>query len=55
MSRVLTIDEAVQLMSDGDIDTLGLMPWGSNYTFLVKITPKGVRAASITEEDGWRV
>lgn len=51
MSKVLTIDEAIQLMSDGDIDTLGLMPWGSNYTFLVKITPKGVGPTSIAEED----
>lgn len=41
MDSSLTADEALEMMGEGDIDTLGLMPWGSNYTFLVKITPKG--------------
>ena len=45
MASGLTIDEALEQMSDGDLDTLGLMPWGSNYTFLVKISPKGKRSA----------
>jgi uncharacterized repeat protein (TIGR03843 family) len=27
----------LKLLSDGEIESLGVMPWGSNYTFLVQI------------------
>ena len=43
MASGLTADEALDRMNEGDLDMLGLMPWGSNYTFLVKISPKGKR------------
>ena len=41
MSNPISADEALERMSEGDVDTVGLMPWGSNYTFLVKVVPKG--------------
>lgn len=35
--------EVLQLLAEGDMEPLGTMPWGSNYTFLVQVTsPKGV-------------
>jgi uncharacterized repeat protein (TIGR03843 family) len=34
----LTTDALLQLMASGDMESLGLMPYGSNYTFLVQIT-----------------
>lgn len=34
----LTLDEATDLLSNGEMESLGLLPWGSNYTFLVKLT-----------------
>lgn len=33
----LTVDEIITIMQDGDIELEGLMPWGSNYTFLVDV------------------
>lgn len=31
-------DDTLQLLSTGKIASLGLLPWSSNYTFLVKVT-----------------
>jgi uncharacterized repeat protein (TIGR03843 family) len=33
----LPIDELLRLLAGGDMTSLGLMPYGSNYTFLVQI------------------
>jgi uncharacterized repeat protein (TIGR03843 family) len=37
------------LLLQGEMESLGLLPWGSNYTFLAKISPKGGKAA---EDEG---
>jgi uncharacterized repeat protein (TIGR03843 family) len=34
----LPIDQLLRLLAEGEMETLGLMPWGSNYTFLMQIT-----------------
>lgn len=34
----LTFEDATDLLANGTIESLGLLPWGSNYTFLVKLT-----------------
>ncbi len=41
MSKTLSVQQTLTLLTDGDMDPMGLMPWGSNYTFLTKVTPKG--------------
>jgi uncharacterized repeat protein (TIGR03843 family) len=35
--RSLSLDEIVQLLSKGDMEAMSLLPWSSNYTFLVKL------------------
>lgn len=34
----MKLSEVLQLLAEGDMEPLGTMPWGSNYTFLVQIT-----------------
>lgn len=34
----LNLEEATDLLSNGEMESLGLLPWGSNYTFLVKLS-----------------
>src|SRR6266496_4022712 len=34
----LTAGEIIELLSMGEMEALGLLPWSSNYTFLVKVT-----------------
>ena len=48
ISSSLSEDAVLDVLRDGDVESLGLLPWSSNYTFLVKVTQDG-RAAS---EDG---
>jgi hypothetical protein len=36
--RSLTLDETLEALTEGDLEPVGLLPWSSNYTFLVKIT-----------------
>ena len=32
------VDEVLELLSAGEMEAVGLLPWSSNYTFLVKIS-----------------
>ena len=34
----LNLTDAMDLLASGEMESLGLLPWGSNYTFLVKLT-----------------
>ena len=36
--RSLSLDETLELLSKGDMEAMSLLPWSSNYTFLVKLT-----------------
>jgi uncharacterized repeat protein (TIGR03843 family) len=36
--RSLSVDDILELLSMGDIEAMGLLPWSSNYTFLVKVS-----------------
>lgn len=40
----------LELLLNGEIESLGLLPWGSNYTFLAKLTPKGRKPSAEGEE-----
>jgi uncharacterized repeat protein (TIGR03843 family) len=35
--RILSIDETLDLLTRGEMELVGLLPWSSNYTFLTKI------------------
>jgi uncharacterized repeat protein (TIGR03843 family) len=34
----LSIDRALELLTRGEVQLQGLLPWGSNYTFLISVT-----------------
>lgn len=37
MADTLPLDQLLELLTDGTMALLGVMPWGSNYTFLAQI------------------
>ena len=51
----LTLERALELLTHGDIAPQGLLPWGSNYTFLVTVTLAEMQTAAIYKpRDGER-
>ncbi|PJF47791.1 MAG: SCO1664 family protein [Chloroflexi bacterium] len=48
MSDSLPVQQVLRILSEGEMESLGLMPWGSNYTFLVEVkdpdTPRTEKA-----------
>lgn len=38
-------------LTNGRMESLGLLPWGSNYTFLAEITPPGAPSAQTEADD----
>jgi hypothetical protein len=38
MSESRPLENTLRILTNGEIESLGLMPWGSNYTFLVQLT-----------------
>ena len=43
----LSLERALDLLTRGKLQPQGLLPWGSNYTFLVRITLDDVETAAI--------
>ncbi len=43
----LPLDRALDLLARGEIQAQGLLPWGSNYTFLISITLDEMQTAAI--------
>ena len=50
MPKSLSLQQTLDLLTHGEMDSMGLMPWGSNYTFLTKVTPKGQKAEEDSEQ-----
>jgi uncharacterized repeat protein (TIGR03843 family) len=51
----LPIDHILDLLAHGEIEAKGLLPWGSNYTFLIHVTRGDLRTAAIYKpRDGER-
>lgn len=44
MSDSLPIDQLLKLLTDGEMESLGVMPYGSNYTFLAQITDPATKS-----------
>lgn len=49
MSDSLSASELLKMLGDGPMESLGLMPWGSNYTFLVQITSADCKGQAKSE------
>ena len=47
----LSTDEVLAVLTTGTIESLGLLPWSSNYTFLVKVTSDMLEAADGDDSD----
>ena len=43
----ISIDQLLDLLANGQIEPQGLLPWGSNYTFLVSVMQGDVQLAAI--------
>ena len=43
----ISIDELLDLLAHGEIEQQGLLPWGSNYTFLVSVSQGDIQTAAI--------
>ncbi len=51
----LSLNRALDLLTRGEIQPQGLLPWGSNYTFLVSVTLDDLQTAAIYKpRDGER-
>lgn len=46
MDDSLPASEVLRVLSEGELESLGLMPWGSNYTFLVQVVAPSACAAA---------
>jgi uncharacterized repeat protein (TIGR03843 family) len=43
----LSLDRVLELLTRGEIESQGLLPWGSNYTFLVSVALDKLQTAAI--------
>lgn len=43
MRDSLSVQQVLRILSEGEMESLGLMPWGSNYTFLVEVKDPDTR------------
>ncbi|MFN8597366.1 MAG: SCO1664 family protein [Anaerolineae bacterium] len=51
----ISIDDLLDLLANGEIEQKGLLPWGSNYTFLVSVSHADLQTAAIYKpRDGER-
>ncbi len=45
--RPLSLEAAIDLLTQGEIDVQGLLPWSSNYTFLVTVSQGELQAVAV--------
>lgn len=50
--RQMTVDQVLNLLVHGDIQTEGLLPWSSNYTFLATVSYNGARSLVVYKPRG---
>jgi len=46
-AQALTLERALKLLAEGDIELHGLLPWSSNYTFLVGVSDGELKALAV--------
>lgn len=45
--RRMTVDQALELLAHGELETEGLLPWSSNYTFLATVSYNGIQSLAV--------
>jgi uncharacterized repeat protein (TIGR03843 family) len=45
--QAISLERALKLLSEGDIELHGLLPWSSNYTFLVAVSEGELKATAV--------
>lgn len=45
--QAISLERALKLLSEGDIELHGLLPWSSNYTFLVTVSEGELKATAV--------
>lgn len=45
--QAITLERALKLLAEGDIELHGLLPWSSNYTFLVNVCDGELEALAV--------
>ena len=45
--QAVSLERALKLLSEGDIELHGLLPWSSNYTFLVTVSDGELNATAV--------
>jgi uncharacterized repeat protein (TIGR03843 family) len=45
--QTISLERALKLLSEGDIELHGLLPWSSNYTFLVTVSEGELQATAV--------
>src|SRR5512139_1704504 len=46
-AQAISLERALELLSEGDIELHGLLPWSSNYTFLVTVSDGELNATAV--------
>jgi uncharacterized repeat protein (TIGR03843 family) len=50
MSETLPLEDILRILTEGEMNSLGMMPWGSNYTFLVQLADLKTKAKPAREQ-----
>jgi len=45
--RTIPLERAIKLLAEGDIELHGLLPWSSNYTFLITVSDGELKATAV--------
>jgi len=45
--QAISLERALKLLAEGDIELHGLLPWSSNYTFLVQVCDEELKALAV--------
>ncbi len=47
VKQTITVERALKLLKEGDIELHGLLPWSSNYTFLVSVSDGELQSLAV--------
>lgn len=51
-SQAITLERALHLLAEGNIELHGLLPWSSNYTFLVTVSDGETQSPAVYKPTG---
>jgi hypothetical protein len=50
--HTISLERALRLLTEGNIELHGLLPWSSNYTFLVTVQDAELKATAVYKLSG---